>query len=92
MRIFKELGGSEKLMGLLMTTSTHSEALKTRLLICLQTLTSGENQDILCELSDLGAIHLLLNMLVVTMKETGSQAAALLGIIMTSLTHLSMHD
>lgn len=71
-RIFKELGGSEKLMGLLMTSSTHTEALKTRLLICLQTLTSGENQDILSELSDLGVIHLLLNMLVTVMKETGT--------------------
>lgn len=69
-RIFKDLGGSEKLMSLLMTTSAHSEQLKVRLLACLQTLTSGENQDILQELFDLGAIHLLLNLLVQTSKET----------------------
>jgi hypothetical protein len=79
-------------MGLLMTTSAHSELLKTRLLICLQSLTSSENQDILSELSDLGVVHVLLNMLVLTMKERGHQAASLLGIIMTSLTHMSMHD
>jgi hypothetical protein len=46
----------------------------------------------LSELSDLGVVHLLLNMLVLTMKEKGQQAASLLGIIMTSLTHMSMHD
>jgi len=75
-----------------MTTSTHSEALKTRLLICLQALTSGENQEILSELSDLGAIHLLLNMLVTTMKENNLETSSLLGIIMTALTHFSLHD
>ena len=69
-RIFKELGGSEKLMGLLMTTSSN-EALKTRLLICLQNLTATENQDVLSELSDRGVIHLLLQMLVQVMKESG---------------------
>ena len=97
-RIFKELGGSEKLMSLLMTTSAHSDQLKVRLLVCLQTLTSGENQDILQELFDLGAIHLLLNLLVQTSKETtehqqaGPGTCELLGVILTCLTQLSMHD
>ena len=97
-RIFKELGGSEKLMSLLMTTSAHSDQLKVRLLVCLQTLTSGENQDILQELFDLGAIHLLLNLLVQTSKETTEHQQAvpgtceLLGVILTCLTQLSMHD
>ena len=57
-------------MGLLMTTGEPggkglSGELRTRLLVCLQTLTAGENQEVIGELSDLGVIHLLLNMLVV---------------------------
>lgn len=91
-RIFKELGGSEKLTGLLMTAGANCEQLKIRMLICFQTLTSGENQEILAELSDLGLIHLLLNMLVATFKESGPQAASLLGILMSLLTNLSLND
>ena len=57
-RIFKDLGGSEKLTALLMTSK---EAVRTRLLLCLQTLTGSEDQDIFSELRDLGIIPLLLN-------------------------------
>ena len=64
LRIFKEQGGSEKLIALLMTCSTKQEHVRARLLLCFQTLTSGEDQDILGELRDLGIIPLLLNMLV----------------------------
>jgi hypothetical protein len=31
-------------------------------------------------------------MLVATMKEEGTQTAEMLGIVLTTLTHLSMHD
>ena len=41
LRLFKELGGSEKLISLM--TSTKSENVRGRLLVLLQTLTSGED-------------------------------------------------
>lgn len=40
LRLFKELGGSEKLIGLM--TSTESKTVRARMLICFQTITSSE--------------------------------------------------
>lgn len=86
LRLFKELGGSEKLIGLM--TTTVSETVRARLLVCFQTLTSGENQDILAELRDLQFVPILLKMLV--SKESSNPAT--LGSILTILTNLSLND
>lgn len=60
LRLFKELGGSEKLIGLM--TSTQSSTVRARLLVCFQTITSGEDQDILAELRDLNFVPILLQL------------------------------
>lgn len=62
LRLFKELGGNEKLIALM--TSTKSENVKGRLLVLIQTLTSGEDQDILAELHGLNIVPLLLQLIV----------------------------
>ena len=41
LRLFKELGGSEKLVSLM--TQTESKTVRARLLVCFQTITSGED-------------------------------------------------
>ena len=58
LRLFKELGGSEKLIGLM--TSTESKTVRARILVCFQTITSGEDQDILAELKDLNLVPIML--------------------------------
>ena len=41
LRLFKELGGSEKLIGLM--TTTQNVTVRARLLVCFQTITSCED-------------------------------------------------
>jgi hypothetical protein len=99
-RIFKELGGCEKLVGVL--TSTQSEAVRARLLVCFQTLTSaGEDQELLNLLKDLNFIPLILEML----QQKNEQGKAsngeagqvqgngmMIGSILTTLTNISLND
>lgn len=75
-----------------MTCSTKQEHVRARLLLCFQTLTSGEDQDILSELKDLGIIPLLLNMLVSESSVPKQQTPALLGTILTTLSNLALND
>ena len=58
LRLFKDLGGSEKLIGLM--TSTQNTTVRARLLVCFQTITSVEDQDILAELKDHNLVQILL--------------------------------
>lgn len=91
LRLFKELGGSEKLITLM--TSTKSENVKGRLLVLLQTLTSGDDQDILADLHDLNIVPLLLQLLVaISDGKEQKSAPALMGSILTTLTNLSLND
>ena len=62
LRLFKELGGSEKLVQLM--TQTESKTVRSRLLVCFQTITSGSDQDILTDLRDLSIVTILLQFLV----------------------------
>ena len=93
LRLFKDLGGSEKLIGLM--TSTESKTVRARLLVCFQTITSGEDQDILAELKDLNLVPILLQLLVAIStpeNENLQESAGLLGSILTTLTNLSLND
>jgi len=92
LRLFKELGGSEKLIQLM--TQTESKTVRSRLLVCFQTITSGEDQDILAELRDLSIVTILLQFLVQisTDLEDMQTAPAIMGSILTTLTNLSLND
>ena len=93
LRLFKDLGGSEKLIGLM--TSTESKTVRARLLVCFQTITSGEDQDVLAELKDLNLVPILLQLLVAIStpdNENLQESAGLLGSILTTLTNLSLND
>ena len=98
--LFKALGGCEKLVGLL--TSTQSEAVRARLLVCFQTLTSaGEDQDLLTMLKDLNIVPLLLELLqqknqaCVSSRdksEEDSNNSVIIASILSTITNLSLND
>ena len=56
------MGGCEKLIGLM--TSTQSVTVRARLLVCFQTITSSEDQDVLAELKDLNLVPIMLQLIV----------------------------
>lgn len=62
LRLFKDLGGSEKLIGLM--TSTQNVTVRARLLVCFQTITSCEDQDVLAEFKDLNLVPIMLQLIV----------------------------
>ena len=93
LRLFKELGGNEKLIGLM--TTTQNMEVRGRLLACFQTITSCEDQDILAELKDLNLVPIMLQFIsAITSPDYQNQTEVpgLLGSILTTLTNLSLND
>lgn len=93
LRLFKELGGSEKLISLM--TSTQSSNVRARILVCFQTITSMEDQDILAELKDLNIVPILLQLVVAITSpdnENIQEVPGVLGSLLTTLTNLSLND
>ena len=69
--------------------------MRARLLVCFQTITSSEDQDVLAELKDLNLVPIMLQLIVAIMSpesETQADTPGVLGSILTTLTNLSLND
>ena len=68
---------------------------RARLLVCFQTITSCEDQDVLAEFKDLNLVPIMLQLIVaITAPESETQPdnPGVLGSILTTLTNLSLND
>ena len=66
-----------------------------RLLVCFQTITSSEDQDVLAELKDLNLVPIMLQLIVALTSENETlspDSPQILGSILTTLTNLSLND